>query len=293
MTFFCKKNRKVVWLASYPKSGATWTQSIVRRAGIQHGVSQGDLDVYKLIASGGEPTTSNAIKSGITSDMCTILKTHCTWGGEEVLHRELPLDMVAFVHVIRNPLDMLLSYVNFTKIQYKNNIDNRNFQEKLFVDFLGFDKPLSYDAWLGMKLEDIPQENLDTALKNFTKNKLQVPSLNLVGGNWLEFNLSWKKAAAKFPSVMIRYEDCIQDLSSYSALTKIFKFSNEDILKAAKDIQIARKKEPTNVDLKVFYNKMSSYYYLDFFSPASIKGFTEKYHTELELLGYEDLPATR
>lgn len=293
MTIDCNKSRKVVWLASYPKCGATWTQSIVGRAGIQYGVTQGDLDVYKLIASGGNPAKSNAIKPEITSDMCAILKTHRPWRGEGVLHRELPLDMAAFVHIIRNPLDMLLSYINFTRMQYKSNRDNLDFKEKLFVEFLGFDKPFTYDAWLGMKLEDIPQKNLDIALQNFTKNKLHIPSLKFVGGNWFEFNLSWNEAAAKYPSVRIRYEDCIQNPSSYSTLTKIFKFSNEDILQAVNDIQMARKKETTNINTKVFYNKMSSYYYLDFFSPALIRDFIEVYYTELELFGYEDLPVTK
>ncbi|WP_339616218.1 sulfotransferase domain-containing protein [uncultured Gilvimarinus sp.] len=288
-----QENKKVVWLASYPKSGATWTQGIIRRAGIHYGVPQGDFDVYKLIKSGGNPPTSKTIKSEIIEERCAILKTHRAWNGERILHSEIPFEMAAFVHIIRNPLDMLLSYINFTRIQYKNQPTNSRFQRKLFMEFMGFEKPLTLDVWLDMDLENIPKKNLDCALKNFTKNNLQVPSLNLVGGNWLEFNLSWMKAAKKFPSVMIRYEDCIHSPSAYSALTEIFKFSEENILDAAKYIEKARKEKSSDQDKQVFYNKMSSYYYLDFFSSDFIGNFLQKYQKEIELLGYPDLPTTK
>lgn len=39
----------VVWLTSFPKSGATWTQSVVRNAGKNYEGPQIDLDVYNIL----------------------------------------------------------------------------------------------------------------------------------------------------------------------------------------------------------------------------------------------------
>ena len=282
----------VVWLASFPKSGATWTQSVVIRAGRSYGCPQIDLDVYKLLREKKSPIFCKAINPDITDRQCTILKTHNLWLGEDILHKELNLKTVGFLHIIRNPLDMLLSYLNFTKIQYQNNPKNENFQRRLFIDLLGYDSPIDCEKWVQVKLEDIPIYNLDHALDYFIETEMDIPTLKFVGGGWLEHNLSWNNASKKYPSAFLKYEDCIENPDTFLQLEKIFKFSTDDIRSAVDTVNnlVKNHKNSDDPKIRIFYNKMKSYYYVNFFSKKLIIKFLDRYVSQLKFFGYNDLP---
>ena len=277
----------VIWITSYPKSGNTWLQAVVRVAGKQFGFPESDLDVYKLISDKRSPTVVSGVRPEVGTKKMTVLKTHSRYLPKREIHPELGLETAGFVHVIRNPLDMLLSYINFTRMQETkmNNVSN---QDSLFIDLLGFKKIMPYEDWKKTRLEDIPRYNLDHALNRFTEYGTHIPSLVTTGGSWIETNLSWFEAGKCIPSVFFKYEDLLGGPKSFLPLTNIFSFSEQQIIAAA---DVVNRWLPDQPGKRIFYNKMSSYYYLQFFSHNTITRFLDKYHVELSKLGYENLPS--
>ena len=66
----------VIWIASYPKSGNTWMQTVVRMAGQSFGFPNMDLDVYKLKSEKLAPAVVSGIQPSITTTRTAVLKTH-------------------------------------------------------------------------------------------------------------------------------------------------------------------------------------------------------------------------
>lgn len=282
-----QKAEAAVWIASYPKSGNTWVQSVIRHAGRAYGFPDGDLDVYKLIADKRAPQIVRGVRPRVTKDPVTVLKTHAAYPSDGRLHPALRLSTAGFVYVMRNPLDMLLSYINFTRQQFEKRKDSAEYQQRLFIELLGFERAYSFDEWQQITLEDIPRDNLDHALKRFTEQKTMVPGMSgVAGGSWLSHCKSWHEARAQMPSVFLRYEDLLEDAGGFLALQKIFKFSDDEILSAVAAVNEKQRGMQYKV---VFFNKMASYYFTQFFSPSCIKDFLDAMEPELRELGYDNL----
>jgi hypothetical protein len=278
----------VIWIASYPKSGNTWVQSVVRRAGRRYGFPRRDLDVYKLLEERRRPEAVEAgIRPEVSKAPTTVLKTHARHSPDGEIHPRLGLRTAGFVYVLRNPLDLLLSYINFTRLQYERNRDSAAYQQTLFSDLLGFERPVPYEQWLDTKLEDIPRANLDHALDRFGEAGTAIPGVRMAGGSWLEHALSWLEAGAALPSVTLRYEDLLKGPDEFLPLGRLFDFRDRQILKAVTAVNERQREQQYN---KIFFNKMSAYYYPGFFSAAAIDRFLQRYGGELKQLGYGDLP---
>ena len=277
----------VIWIASYPKSGNTWVQAVVRNAGKSFGFPSVDLDVYKMKAESRKPIVVGGISPQVTSTNTTVLKTHSAFPKNCRVHPELALDTVGFVYVMRNPLDMLLSYINFTRLEYAQHKDVEKYREALFVDLLGFDKSYAYDEWIGMTLEDIPRHNLDHALARFTELNTQIPTMaQLTGGSWLHHCSSWRDAGSRLPSVFLRYEDLLAGTENFLPIKRVFNFSDSQITDAVNRVnQWVREAQ----DKKIFFNKKSAFYFSQFFSADIIDNFLQKFESELKLLGYHNL----
>jgi hypothetical protein len=279
--------RHVIWVASYPKSGNTWVQTVIRNAGRPYGFPNEDLDVYKLIAEGRQPQVVGGVRPRISAEATTVLKTHRAWSADDRIHPQLALKMRGFVYVMRNPLDVLLSYINFTRQQYAKRKDSAEYQRALFVDLLGFDRPFSFDDWEGMKLEDIPRRHLDHALARFTELETDIPVIaGTTRSSWLHHCRTWKAAGRTVPGVMLRYEDLLDGPQHFFPLRKIFRFSEQEIIDAVTAVNAAQR---SRLAKQVFYNKMTSYYFHDFFSPDRIRAFVDRFADELAAFGYADL----
>ncbi len=282
--------RSVIWVASYPKSGNTWVQNVIRTAGRDFGFPTTDIDVYKMKRDGRRPVVVSGVRARLNAERPTVLKTHSMYRGNRT-HAELGLKIAGFVYVIRNPLDVLLSYINFSRIQYANRKEDADYQYSLFVDLLGMEQPIPFDQWQQTTLDDLPRANLDHALQRYTDNATAVATLKAAGGSWLEHARSWIDASTTVPSVVLRYEDLIQDKVNFRRLSKLFRFSEELILQAVSDVQQRSLRSKSDGGARIFLNKMTSYYYTDYFSEPLIRAFLDRFGDELTALGYADLPA--
>ena len=281
----------VVWIPSYPKSGNTWVHSVIRAIARQKGFPIGEMDVYKLIKSKSLPDIYPLVKSEISNSPCSVLKTHAQYSID--LHPKLALVTKGFCYILRNPLDVILSGINFTRIQYANRKNDHEYQNKLFLDFLGFDDPIDYETWKSISLDDIDTHNLDHALDYFMRTEGDIPFFMGVAGNWFSHVDSWMGASNSLVSMLLKYENLIDDHNEFLKIKLFFDVSDDDILKAVEsinNINIQVREDPSKPNANIFYNKMASHYYLEYFSSQKIKAFLDKFNTRLEVVGYNNLP---
>jgi hypothetical protein len=283
---------KVLWISSYPKSGNTWVNNLLYQAGKELGYPPEGMDVYNVMKSNKLPSVCPIINNKVSEEAPIVLKTHAAFADN--MHQNLNLETVGFIHVIRNPLDVLLSYINFSRIDYRLWGDREACAKRFFIDFLGFDNIIPYDDWLNTKLDDIPRENLDHALKIFSAGNGKIPNVDQMSGNWFEHTESYFKVEKNMPSVTLKYEDLLQDSNTFLDLQAIFDINSETILGAVdvinkRNADFSREGEG---DRGIFYNKMSSYYYLNYFSSDVIAAFLKEHNEQLKAFGYDNLPSS-
>ncbi|MEP7704334.1 sulfotransferase domain-containing protein [Paraglaciecola sp. 25GB23A] len=281
----------VVWISSYPKSGNTWVNHVLQTAK-DSGYPQGEMDVYNVMSSDKLPSICPIINKEISQEPTIVLKTHAPYA--DSMHKTLNLNTVAFIHVIRNPLDVLLSYINFSRIDYRLWGNREACATRFFIDFMGFDQIVPYEEWLDTKLEDIPQFNLDHALEKFSAGNGKIPNVDNMSGTWFEHSESYYNVRDKIPNIVLKYEDMLEDSNTFIQLKDIFQIDTQTIINAVNSINernvgLSKKGEG---DTGIFYNKMSSFYYVNYFSKETISNFIADHQARLTRLGYGNLPTS-
>lgn len=179
------KNRNIVWIASYPKSGNTWVRSILYAA------TQGKVDLNRmgdLIPSFPACVERMALDDGLTEidDPVTlwdrtqawisslsgnrVIKTHNLCGAVAGTQFPLPECTLAAIYVVRDPRDVVMSYTNH------------------------FGRTVEQAVTL-LQAED-----------NFTFMEENAFRKSVIG-SWQTHVRSWMNA--EFPVLMVRYEDLL------------------------------------------------------------------------------------
>lgn len=287
------KENNIVWITSYPKSGNTWIHSVIRTAGRSYGFPQADMDVYNIMRAGKEPPANPAVADKYANPDCVVLKTHSPWRRGKQLHGfpDIKLNEVAFVHVYRNPFDLLLSYINFTRLEYKNRGDDATYKNFIFLELLGFDRTYSIDEWLDISVDDIDRTNLDHALNYFSSHHFNLPTLERMATSWIANTRSWFEASQSLDGLLVRYEDCLtRPEETFSGMTPFFKFNQGDILAALDSVNSTARSMSTsgNKEQTVFYNKMRAYYFKEYYSPEAVMKALGENEAVLRDFGYYD-----
>lgn len=282
--------RSVIWVGSYPKSGNTWAHEVLRTAGKFWGFPQGSMDVYDMILTGRRPEVCKPVARQLAPHPCSVLKTHAPYSRGGRLHTfdDMDLQTSGLIYIYRNPLDLLLSYINFTRIEYAAKSDDQGYIAELFHVTLGMRDPVDSARWAKTTLDEIPTENLDHALDVFSDRGLSLPTC-LPEVSWAEHVRGWLQAKSEFPAVVLKYEDCVADRGRFAAMAEFFDFGSGDIAKAiASSDERSRQAASAGTEAqKIFYNKMTSYYYGEYFSDAAIRRFCERHGGTLSELGYD------
>lgn len=282
--------RNVIWVTSYPKSGNTWVGSALKFAGRSHGDPSDQVDAYLLQRDRQPPTINNAVAPRFRDHPCSVLKTHSVYSPSGQPHRYpgMRLRTVGYVHVYRNPLDVLLSYIGYTRLEYKSNLERPEYPRRLFHDLLGFDRTYSYEEWLKQSIDTIPQANLDHALDRFSDAGLAIPHLQNLAGTWVSHFESWRNAPASIEGHSVRYEDLTADMSAFDPLASMYVFSTGELHAAVDKVNATARKVSVqgDADQVIFYNKMRAYYFQDYYSKAAIARFCERHQAILERAGY-------
>ena len=186
--------KSIVWLASYPKSGNTWLRVFlanyiynaekpvpinqIHRVGIGDSNSKAYRMVAKEVLDPTNPQQSVRIRPAVLQAIVNnkadinLVKTHCENAiafGSVLIPPELTRSAV---YIVRNPLDMILSYAS----HYGDSID---------------------DAIGGIARKDNSLLGGGDTVYQFL-------------GTWSNHVLGWSKAR-KFPVLTLRYEDMLKD----------------------------------------------------------------------------------
>lgn len=249
------------------------------------------MDVYEMLRNGREPDICHAVQPRFQSNPCVVLKTHAPYGKDVQFHEFEKIELInaARIYICRNPLDTLLSYLNFTRLEYRHYVQDKAYRHWLFAEMLGFDREWSCEQWLELGLDRIPQANIDHALDFVSEKNLLIDYLSPI--SWQDNILSWMAAGNDMPGHIVRYEDCLEDPLHIAMLSDLFIFSREETLQALVKVNekardLARSGDSTN---EVFYNKMRAYYYKDYFSSRALGRFFARHETVLKATGYGGL----
>jgi hypothetical protein len=191
---------KIVWLASYPRSGNTWMRfllaNLLKGKAVEHS-AEGNLLV---------PDIHDGITGAhLYGPRTTIVKTHWAW------RPDLPLreDVVGALHLIRNPIDVMESNLNYAMTRsgdfYERSTDG--------------DRQRQADAFI----EGYIAQGGHSRFRQFGI------------GSWEEHTKSWGSTPASLPRLTLRYEDIVADTAG--GLQRICRFLTLE--KSAEEIALA------------------------------------------------------
>ena len=153
----------IIWLASYPKSGNTWLRFFLYN--YLHGTPRNSKNIARKIPDIHVP---GAIP--VALDGTLFCKTHFLLTPHHP-HLEQSL---GFIHILRNPKDVMLSNLNYFRMNGK-----QGFTDKQFVD--EFIANMGVSDWRSIGM-----------------------------GSWVEHTRSWLTGNQPFPHLALRYESMLQ-----------------------------------------------------------------------------------
>ena len=115
---------KIIWLASYPKSGNTWVRFIVANL-ICGNIESSDV-VHRLV-----PDFHTGISwQHLMRNGGLLLKTHLKY------FKEMPLreDTIGVVYILRNPLDVIVSALNYSEL--RSGQKNKEQRQAFIAEFI-------------------------------------------------------------------------------------------------------------------------------------------------------------
>lgn len=156
----------IIWLASYPKSGNTWLRFFLYA--YIYGEFRSSIDIARRIPDIHKVKALNTKINGTL-----LVKTHlvCRHSHPYINHS------LASIYILRHPKDILLSSLNYCKMEGENIASDEDFAIA-FIEQLG------------------------------------VPKWRNVGmGSWVEHYESWTSTdrAIKKPQLLLKYEDMLND----------------------------------------------------------------------------------
>ena len=276
---------RTLLIAGYPKSGNTLFGEALHSTG----GSGPFLDYYQFRRNNSKPCSNT-----LFSDDTYVIKTHERWRPNIDFEEAYFAKVFKIITVIRNPFDTLLSAINFIKVQFKNN----NMVYKKTWDALFDGIKLNDELIRSFTLEDLREKGLlDLALKQFSNHGTSIPGFVRMSGPWSGFITSYKYCG--LPILNLRYEE-LASLSEQSLgelddinknlLGKIAGYLEVNEYQLQLGFKLGRQKAlNAQMNKNVFYNKMRSNYWRDYFSNDSCKEFVSNYAVEMIDNGYKDL----
>lgn len=246
-------NDNVIWLASYPKSGNTWIRTILQEM-IAPGVSA-TAAIPSLIKKFPEDAPSY----DVLGTHSKIVKTHC-----HTQHKRLrgkSANTVGVITIRRHPLDVLLSYLNFSYVKKKSgNFRNENVKT---VEQIVRDGEIDYYIDEFIELDGCKE-------------------YNKVCRSWTDYYPAWKEMAANVPHLELCYEEMaenpvkgIEEIRSYLQLPQM------DVRQLMSAVE-----QSTSLDGRFFWRK-TAYNFRNLIPESSIDRFERRLANTLQRLGYE------
>ena len=278
------KKKNLIWLASYPKSGNTWVR----------------LFLSNYLNTENKPIGINDINSSIISSSRTIFDSYTPFLSSDLNHEEIdnirpevyksiskendkfvyikthdaftqntdnknifPLSVThSVIHIVRNPLDVAISYSHHSNISIDKSISSLN-----------------------------KEHSLSASSKHLN------PQLRQKMLTWSAHYLSWKNISDNY--ILVKYEDLIENpiLEFSRIIEHIYKNVNkEKIVEAVKlsSFQNLKKQEEKGnfkeraINSKAFFRKGKAGSWKEEMSPKQVEEIINKHSKVMKELGYLD-----
>jgi hypothetical protein len=263
---------RIVWLASYPKSGNTWLRFLLGH------LLAGPIE--RSAELGGRVPDAHKIEDWSTLDSGRVhyVKTHWAFDQIRIAH-----SCEAAVQIVRNPFDVLAANFNFYLLTSASEIDA--------CDAAGF-------------------ERLRRAyVERFIQWRGDLRWLPLGAGSWPHHVRSWLEAGSRLPVLRLRYEDLlarpgpeVARLVAFlgleadaAAIESAVQRSSFEALSALEEREIGARQtglfwresyNPGHARGQRFVNRGTARFGRDLLSADERARIAQLFRTELELLGY-------
>ncbi len=234
----------IIWLASYPKSGNTWVRFIL--ANLLWGKPETTAEVEQAIP---DLHCCLANKNGITLDALLsqdnlVVKTHFQFPVFKAKALEkVRAATTGCIYVLRNPLDVIASNLNYRLLQGYSNLSSQEIE------------PFSNHY-----INDFIAKKGDQSWSKFGF------------GSWEENVNSWCLQQHNFPTLVIRYEDLIENTAF--EVRKICDFLGLDANERELETAIANSSflELKKLEDKVIANQETGMFYNSSYADAHQAG---------------------
>lgn len=158
---------RIVWLASYPRSGNTWVRFLIYN--LVHGTPIFSRQVQEFI-----PSFHKGVEAAHFTGEYTIIKSHLRYT------ENMPLNpcSAGAIYVYRNPLDVMASNIGYAMRWVSDALSSAERRQQILNLTEEFIAHRGFLGWRNMEM-----------------------------GSWDENVESWIGAALPFPVLTIRYED--------------------------------------------------------------------------------------
>jgi hypothetical protein len=256
-------NYKVIWIASYPKSGNTWVRFLL--ANLLCGPQSNSKEMEKIVCDIHKPlnTPNDIYKFGET----VFFKTH--WTFQKIA--SLNVETKGAVYIYRNPLDVISSHVNYFKLNHNDSMKNAFIEQ--FLNSCGAPQ------WLGF--------GMGTWIENIE--------------GWVFYHKNFPCLILKYEELKFNTFDVVKKLCHFLSInkndleiTRSIEQSSFENLRSMEERELAAKvtgffhfvhqdnKEP----FYRFMNKGKVGTYKDILSKEQIGRCVEKFGPTMQKLGY-------
>ncbi|MCP3979392.1 MAG: sulfotransferase domain-containing protein [bacterium] len=232
-----RDGHRICWLASYPKSGNTWLRFLLTN--LLLGPQADTTGMERRVPDLHDATDLSQL---LTHDRAFV-KSHLMW------QPGMPLgDATAgFVYVVRNPLDVLVSNLNYLFLQ-------------------------SYDQ-LAPLAETERQAFADRYVDTYLEHRGDPRWLQFGMGSWTQHEQSWSSANETVPGLTLRYENLLARPTREVA--RICEFvglerTPEQIEGAVRDSSFERMREIEEQEIR---ERQSGFFYRPNFAAGHRQGF--------------------
>lgn len=245
---------RVLWLASYPRSGNTWLRTILGWL-----VAPKD-SIFTTVPSFNDVYPSDAPLHDLAGiPAVRLVKTH--FGPDDPRMAACPDALAGAILIRRHPLDILLSGLNYAALRGKEG-DFLNGQIKPVDQILA-------DGEFGHYIDRFAQTD-------------GLPWFHSLSGPLSTFSDRWRARCTGLPCHEIRYEDLVADPQAVVAGLARFLGLPDDPDRIAAVLEKADRKTQANGK---FYWKRQAYNFRTMLSPGQIAAFEAAYPA-LARLGY-------
>ena len=203
------KNKKMFWIASYPKSGNTWLRLIL--CGLFF-TKDGQINNFKILNKiPGHDSLKNFkyLKEFFLEDYNIIFKKSDYDESAILAYSKYWVETQKRTIINNGSIGFFKTHNARIKINNNYYTDSSTTAGFIYISRDPRDVVISYGKYIDKDMDQTINFLLDGQIMEKKKINNKMPEILL---NWKDHYLSWKKFSDEVPSLFIKYEDLLEDI---------------------------------------------------------------------------------